>query len=47
MKWLIANEWRSREEATELLRKRHGWSVPSIDAVLSAMARIPGMTRAG
>jgi hypothetical protein len=46
MKFLISHEWRTREEDTDLLRKKHGWQLTSIDAVLAVMARIPGMTQA-
>lgn len=37
--WLIHHEWRSREEATELLTHKYGWTVASVDAVLAAMTR--------
>jgi hypothetical protein len=37
--WLISNQWRTREEAHELLTKKHGWTSASVDAVLAAMAR--------
>lgn len=37
--WLISDAWRTREEAHELLEKKHGWTTVSVDAVLAAMAR--------
>jgi hypothetical protein len=37
--WLISEVWRNREEAHDLLTKKHGWTTVSVDAVLAAMTR--------
>ncbi|HKY40699.1 MAG TPA: hypothetical protein VJN18_32410 [Polyangiaceae bacterium] len=37
--WLISHEWRTREEAHDLLHKKHGWTSVSVEAVLASMTR--------